>query len=447
MSPPATAPHGTLDRLYEILVEDEDARACRDIPDRECTNLPRNFFLLVAGQLATKIGDELSNAKTVLAWLLGAVGAPVFFVSLLVPIRESGALVPQLLFAAPVRARPLRKSMYGLGNLLQGLLMIAIALAGLTLSGLAAGIAIIGALTAFSLARGLASVAAKDVIGKTIPKGRRGRLNGYSGSLAGVVAMAAGLAFLFLPMDDGGRLILCGVLLVAGILWLVAAVLLARVAETPGATGGGANAWREALGAATLLRTDVPFRRFVIVRALLLCSALTAPFLVVLAQGTASGDAGVQAGVGLLGGFIIANGLASALSAPVWGRWADRSSRRVLAIGGLMSAGLALAIAVIQWLAPALASMAWIYPVAFFILGIAHSGVRMGRKTYVLDLGGGERRTDYVAVSNSVIGVVLLAVGLATAILSLLSPVLVIVVLAVFGLAGALLTWSLPEVE
>ena len=49
---------------------------------------------------------------------------------------------------------------------------------------------------------------------------------------------------------------------------------------------------------------------------------------------------------------------------------------------------------------------------AFFILGIAHAGVRVGRKTYVLDMAGGNKRTDYVAVSNSAIVLILLATGL-----------------------------------
>ena len=45
----------------------------------------------------------------------------------------------------------------------------------------------------------------------------------------------------------------------------------------------------------------------------------------------------------------------------------------------------------------------WAAPVAYFFLAIAHSGVRIGRQTYILDMASGIRRTDYVAVSNSVI--------------------------------------------
>ena len=77
---------------------------------------------------------------------------------------------------------------------------------------------------------------------------------------------------------------------------------------------------------------------------------------------------------------------------------------------------------------------------------IAHSGVRLGRKTYVVDLASGNRRTDYVAVSNSVIGVVLLLLGGFGALAQVFSVTLVILLLSLLGLAGAALSWSLPEV-
>ena len=50
-----------------------------------------------------------------------------------------------------------------------------------------ARIAIIALIIAFSLARGFCSVAAKDVLGKTIPRDRRGQLTGWSASAAGLV--------------------------------------------------------------------------------------------------------------------------------------------------------------------------------------------------------------------------------------------------------------------
>ncbi len=88
-----------------------------------------------------------------------------------------------------------------------------------------------------------------------------------------------------------------------------------------------------------------------------------------------------------------------------------------------------------------------VYPTAFFCLGIAHAGIRLGRKTYIIDMAGGNKRTDYVAVSNAVIGGILLIGGGALAALSFLSPEALILLLACASLAGALLGLGLPEVQ
>jgi len=73
--------------------------------------------------------------------------------------------------------------------------------------------------------------------------------------------------------------------------------------------------------------------------------------------------------------------------------------------------------------------------------------VGAGRKTYLVDMASGNRRTDYVAVSNTVIGVILLVGGGVIAALSFLSPEMLILVLAGTSLAGALCGLSLPEVQ
>ena len=71
----------------------------------------------------------------------------------------------------------------------------------------------------------------------------------------------------------------------------------------------------------------------------------------------------------------------------------------------------------------------------------------MGRKTYVVNLATGNKRTDYVAVSNSVIGVLLLMVGSIGILTPLITIVGVIALLSLMGFAGAIFGLSLPEVE
>lgn len=429
-----------LNKIYQLLVNEEDARVCRDITEEACRVVPGNFLLQVSSQFLTKLGDALANPKTVLAWMMSALAAPGVFTALLVPVRESGSLIPQLFIAGYVRLRPLRKWVFVLGSLLQAFAVLLMALVAVRFSGTAAGLALIGALTLFSLARGLCSVASKDVLGKTVPKTRRGRVSGWSEFSAGLITVLMG-AVLMSGLDTAdsmtGYLLL---LLIAAGLWLLAAATYAMIREYPGDTEGGGNAFTEAFRRLDRLRTDPPFRRFVIARSLLLCSALSAPFFIMLAHDKTDGA------LLILGLFVIADGLASLLSAPFWGRFADVSSRKVMILAGATAAATGILLVAIVNGVPALAGSPWIYPLFFFLLAVSHAGVRMGRKTYIVDLAGGNRRTDYVAVSNTVIGVVLLLAGSLGA-LTLIMPVSgVILILAAMGLAGARLSARLPEV-
>ena len=431
---------GLAENLYEKLTNEEDARLCRDIDERACRETPRSFVYLLASYFFTKLGDAIASPKTTLAWLTTAVGAPAFVLGLLVPIRESGSLIPQLFIGGFIRRLPIRKWVWVAGSIVQAACIVGIGFVAFRLEGTAAGWSILGLVTLFSLARGFCSVSSKDVLGKTIPKKVRGQLNGWSASAAGLLTIGVGLV-LMTPVARLGETDLIGVLLVgAGLLWVLAAALYSRVGEYPGETGGGRSAV-EALAKLKLLVTDKPFRRFVMTRALLMCSALSAPFYVALAQDH-RGSAAV-----VLGSFVAASGLASLLSAPVWGRFADRSSRKVMVVAALVTSGIGLLTFAAERLLPALGQTTWFLPLAYFTLSIAHSGVRVGRKTYVVDLATGNKRTDYVAISNTVIGVLLLLVGSVGALSPIIGNAGIIALLAFMGLLGALLGLTLPETQ
>lgn len=427
-----------LSRLYALVANDEDARTCTDISEEACREVPGNFFKIILANLLSKIGDLLINPKTVLAWLIGAVGAPAALAGALVPIRESGSLIPQLLIGAWVRRHPVRKGFWALGAVLQGLCVLGMALAVWHWRGLAAGLAIVGLLVIFSLGRGFCSVAMKDVQGKCIPKSRRGRLTGLASTLSGLATLAVGV-LLFGRDQEPGLLFYSVLLAAAGLAWWLAAAVFASVDEFKGETAGGGHALREALASLNLLVTDAPFRDFVITRALLMASALGSPFLVVLAQKQGQGAA-------LLGGFLVASSLASTLSASVWGYMADASSRQVMMRGGGLAALVCLGVAAVALLAPEAGWLAAFYPVAFFVLSVAHSGVRIGRKTYLVDMAGGTKRTDYTAVSNTVIGVLLLVVGGISTGVSMVGAQWALVFLGLMGALGTFWSWRLKEV-
>ncbi len=427
-------------KLYERLTNEEDARLCDDIPDSACKEAPQSFTLILASYLLTKLGDAIASPKTTLAWATTAVGAPAYVLAFLVPIRESGSLIPQLFIGGFIRRLALRKWVWVAGGIGQFLCIAGIGFAVLFLEGTQAGWAILGLITLFSLARGFCSVAAKDVLGKTIPKPKRGQLTGWSASVAGLLTVGVGVV-LMLPVSGKLDEAWLGLLIMfAGVLWLVAAGIYASVPEVSGETGGGRNVM-QALRKLRILITDRPFRKFVTTRALLMCSALSAPYYVALSQERLGSPSF------LLGAFVAAAGTASLVSAPLWGRYADSSSKRVMIAAAIVTAGIGITTFAVDRLAPHLAATVWFLPLAYFVLSVAHSGVRVGRKTYVVNLASGNQRTDYVAISNTVIGVLLLLVGAVGSLSAVIGNAGVIGLLALMGLSGAAAGGALPDVE
>jgi hypothetical protein len=278
----------------------------------------------------------------------------------------------------------------------------------------------------------------KDVQGKCIPKSRRGRLTGLATTFSGLATLALSLSLLSSDSDPSLSFYLTLLLVGAG-LWWSAALLFRFVREFEGETAGGVNALRDSWQSLKLLRDDPPFRHFVITRSLLLCSALSAPFFVVLAQRSLAGSK-------MLGAFLLVSSLASTLSAVFWGWMADTSSRNVMIRASGVAALTCLAVGLgasyySEWFATP-----WLLPVAYLVLSVAHAGIRIGRKTYLVDMAGGTKRTDYVSVSNSVIGVLLLITGGISALASLLSVEAVLVLLGAMGVAGTVSALRLDEV-
>lgn len=430
-----------LKKVYRYVNNEKGERVCTDITDEACEHVPKNYFLILVSSVLIKLGDTMSNPKTVLTWLMSYVSAPVYLISLVVPIRESGSMVPQVVLSNYVSKKAIRKWIWVFGAVLQFVAIASIGLIALYFEGVAAGWLIIVAVIIFSISRSLSSLSSKDVTGKTIPKTRRGRLKGYTVSVSGVLVLAVGLYILYTSKDAADITFYSSLIFFAAVMWLIAALVYARIKEFPGKTTEENPKNESILSKLSLLKTDTQFRNFVIARSLLLCSALTAPYYILLAQKYVGKESY------LLGLFIISKGIASIISSPIWGKWSDRSSKDVMAVAVLIASALGIIIYGIVSLENTLRNANWLYPIAFFVLGMAHEGVRLGRKTYIVDMATGNNRTNYVSVSNTVIGLILLVTGGLSALVSLISIEGVILVLSLLGLLGAYQSYRLPNVE
>ncbi len=112
------------------------------------------------------------------------------------------------------------------------------------------------------------------MLGRTVPKGQRGQINGVVSVLSGAFALVLGLGLEVWGGDVGAGL-LAVLLLGAALAWVVGLLVFVTVREPEGSveepddqSSWIAEAWH-------LLRDDATFRRFVLVRSLLLVSALS----------------------------------------------------------------------------------------------------------------------------------------------------------------------------
>ena len=439
------------DQLYNALIKRRPGSA-DTLPAAARAHIPANGARLVTANALQSSGDQVVNASTVLPWLFAVLGVPPALTGLLVPIRESGSMLPQVLLTPLVLRARRRTVVFVVGALVQAGAAGAMAVVAAAGHGLGAGIAILVALTVFALGRSLCSISAKDVQGRTIPKGERGQINGLATTASGLVAITVGVGVRVLGGGELSAGQLAWLLAGGAALWLLAAAIYRTIREPadepdpdarkePSAKEGGEGWAAQLVG---LLRDDRPFRHFVVVRALLLVSALSPPLIVTLS---------VQSGAGTLsglGGFIIASGLSALLGGPIFGRLADRSSRRLMAWGAAL-ASVVIVVLVVLTAVPGFDGATWagaaLFVTAYFLLRLVHTGVRVGRKTYVVDMAEGDQRATYVAVSNSAMGVILLVAGAVSSLLSVWGIHWALLFLAALGLVGVVAAARLPEVS
>lgn len=421
---------------FQAIAIDDEGRSCRDIPESACREEAGNFFIHVGSLTLSKSADSLIDPKLVLSWLILAIGAPAVLVGLLVPIRESGALLPQLFTAGALRRLPQRKWAWSIGTLIQGLSAIAIAIIALTLDGELAGWLILVCLAVLALARSICSVCYKDVLGKTVDKSRRGRATGLAGSLSAVTAIA--FATLLLSGWIDRFTIVVASIIVAGAALIAAGTLFTQLTEEHGATDGGKTAIIAAFKNLSYLKTDPQLRYFIMTRSLLTATALAPPFMI--AATSREGEA-----LETLGFLVMASAGAALVSSFIWGRFADASSRRVL-IWSATIAAIALCLTAALSFAGSLDKSLWL-PAVLFILMIAYQGVRLGRSTHLVDMAEADTRADYTAISNTIIGLVLIGGAAFSALAAVTSATMVLAVMSGMCAVAVPIAWQLDEVQ
>lgn len=366
--------------------------------------------LLIAGLSLNKLADLLISAKTTLTALLVSVGAPVWMIGWLVPIRESGALLPQVLISIYLRKHAQRHIVWRIGMITQVFSVVGMLLSVILFSGFIAGILVLASLVLLSLGRSACSLTVKDMEADVAKKGERGNLIGVASTVSGVVTLVIAIP---LVIYDGALTsnILLVVLCASMLAFILTLICVWPIKTRVEVENSPQNTFS--------INFDTTIYKFIFVRGLFVHSALVAPYFMIERNGDVKE---------LLPIYIGAEATAALLSSIIWGKIADKSAKLTLRLSGLLALGSCVGL--LFWQTSSIVTSALL----FFVLSVAHAGVRTGRKTYSLDVKEGHDRTELVGFSNTAIGIILLAFG---ALYAALAPALSFSV--VYIMAGMLL--------
>ena len=414
-----------------------------------------NFVVGVLNGVIFSFGSAFMDPTTVLPVFIKRYTTSDTLVGLASSLHRAGWHLPQLFVAGYLEGRRFKLPVYMCANAMRmGMLWLFVALLGLygtayphlVLTGFLVLIGI------GSLAGGVAGLPFTDIVGKVIPRRHTGMfyaIRFFFG--AGVLSVLAGAMVNYLlgasspfafPANYAVIFALAAGLMTAGIF------VTGLIREPAGQVGATR---RTALGVLRevphLLRTDVNFRRLLVVQVLASGMGFSLPFYVVYAR---EAFAVPESSVGL---FLAVQTMGAGLSNVVWGRMSARRGNRSVIVGTVAISALAPMMALglgggwgdVLRDGPVWWRTAAFLPI-FFLIGASVSGSFIGFVSYLLDIAPEGRRPTYVGITNTVMGAAALFPALGGALADLVHFQGVFAVSAAMVLAGWMLGRRLAAV-
>jgi MFS family permease len=369
----------------------------------------RNFACFVLDYVFFGISIAFVSQTTVLPSFINQLTDSAPLIGLASTIQTGAWLLPQLI-AASYLADKARKKPYlllyaALGRPVVWLLAGVLFLVGDRAPTLILGLFFVS-LAIFMGTDAIASVAWFDILSKAIPPSRRGRLIGTGQVLSGLLTVGAGAVVNAVlgpqgpPFPNNYALLffLAGLSLFAS--WLAMSFLH----EPVGPTHGERLPWNAFLPKLwTVLRENRTFSLVTVVRLLAGLSGMAMPFYVVYATEE------LHFGAETIGVFISSQVVGSILAGFVWGYLNECSGSKIVIQGstilGLASPLLALLMGPMGHLAGA--STIYAYSLIFLAIGALNSSYMPGFINLVLELAPPEERPTYIALTNTICGLLL----------------------------------------
>jgi MFS family permease len=366
-----------------------------------------NYVMWVTETAAWMVGTAFIDSTTVLPVLMLTLTDNPVLAGLTIALRYAGQGVPQLIAASVVSGRHTRKGYYIWFTLPGRLLLLwpmLLLLFGITQPRVVVP-AIVLAYLAFWISEGLSIVPWVDMMGKTIPPLRRGRLFALMHVVGGLLGIGAGMVVRGVL---GARAFPAGYgLLFAFALlgMLLSTISLSLLREPPGPPGQERYSTRALIAdIPNLLRSMPQFRLLVLLQALFGFAVLPAPFYILYAsEALRAVGTGALASLGV-GVFLAIQTAGMILGNTVWGHLGDRyGNRLLLRVLAFTHTAAPLLAALAGWLAhgvPPL-SVYLLFAPTFFLYGSLQGGTWMGITNFLLELAPEHDRPAYIAVMNA----------------------------------------------
>jgi hypothetical protein len=404
--------------------------------------LRRDYRLGVLNGALFGLAETLTDPALVLVAFVAALGGSPLLVGLAAPLRNAGWYLPQLLISGRTQSAPRKLPIYARVAVLRLACWGAIAAAPILLGRLSASAVLAIFFIAFLVAESAAGVAGLpflEVVSKVIPADRRGEFFGWRLTLAGAAGVVAGW-LVHLLLREGGSIGMPlnygAIFFLAFIAYVVAMVSFFRVGEPADPHPVRGITLREQLHSARgLWAADSNLRRFLYLRLALILTGAAVPFYTLFAQR----ELGLP--VEEIGAYITVYTGASLLANLVFGRLSRRlGDRRIMRLSVWASLLMALIVVALAWRTSETA-MSWLSAgmiVVYGFLGVREAGIGIAGMSMLLGLAGENRRSLYLGLANSIMGLGLLA-SAASGVIVQWAGSLTLFVVAALGSAAALI--------
>jgi len=394
--------------------------------------------------IAWGVGMTFINPTTVMPTFVRHFTDEPAVIGLINTIQVGGFLIPQLIISNLIAHRVRKKPVMMYAGLIHRHLPWLFALFLLLNPG-APGPLILavfyGGYIIFNIGDSISTVPWFDIMGKSVPPDRRGRMMGTAQIIASLLGIGAGQVVKLILGPEGPAFPLnyalcfgiagCGIVLS----W-ISSGFVHEVVQPVSEERMSFRDYLPALG--RVLRTDAHFRGVTAARLVGGMANMALPFYIIFATDRLNFAAD---NVGL---FVSAQVLGGLLSGTVLGYLSERSGSKAVIIASL----------VIQLAAPLLALGVfasggalgpWVYAFVFVAVGVGQSSGLLGFVNYVLELATPQERVTYVGLTNTLSGVLAFAPLVGAALVDAVSYTGMFVAAAVMLALSVVLTLPISE--